>query len=97
MVYMANPPHPGEILKRMYLDPLDINITDAAKKLKITRKALSEFVNKKSNLSLEMAMRLSKAFDTEIEMWLNMQLQYDVAQAKSNIDVSDVEVIYKAS
>lgn len=96
-MFMVDPPHPGEILRDMYLEPLNLTVTETAKKLDVSRKALSEFVNGKSNLSIEMAARISKAFGTELAMWLNMQLQYDVNYANKNIDLSNVEVIQKAS
>lgn len=75
---MYNPAHPGEILKELYLDPLGLSITDAAKGLGITRKSLSEIINGHYRVSVEMSMRLSKAFSTSPESWLNMQQQYDL-------------------
>ncbi len=75
---MYNPAHPGEILKELYLDPLGLSITAAAKGLGITRKSLSEIINGHYRVSVEMAMRLSKAFNTSPESWLNMQQQYDL-------------------
>ena len=70
--------HPGEILREMYLEPLGLTVTDAAKALGITRKTLSELVNKRSGVSTSMALRLSKAFGTTPELWLNMQRNYDL-------------------
>lgn len=75
---MYNPPHPGEIIKEIYLDPLDISITKAAADLGISRVALSEIVNGRRGVSPEMAIRLSKAFDTEVSMWLSLQSNYDL-------------------
>ena len=69
--------HPGEIFKEMYLEPLKLTVTDAAKILEITRKTLSELVNKRSGVSTSMALRLSKVFGTTPELWLNMQRNYD--------------------
>jgi antitoxin HigA-1 len=75
---MYNPSHPGEILKELYLGPLGLSITTAAKGLGITRKSLSEIINGHYGISVEMSMRLSKAFNTSPESWLNMQQQYDL-------------------
>ena len=74
---MHKPAHPGEILREMYLEPLGLTVTDAAKALGITRKTLSELVNKRSGVSTSMALRLSKVFGTTPELWLNMQRNYD--------------------
>lgn len=78
---MANPSHPGEILLEDYLTPLNLTVTDAANALGVARKTLSDIVNCKAGISTEMALRLSLAFDTTPESWLNMQLAYDLAQA----------------
>jgi addiction module HigA family antidote len=75
---MYNPAHPGEILKELYLEPLGLSITKAAEGLGITRKSLSEIINGHYGISVEMSMRLSKAFNTTPESWLNMQQQYDL-------------------
>jgi antitoxin HigA-1 len=80
---MHNPPHPGEILREMYLAPLELTVTRAAEGLGVTRKALSELVNGHTDISRDMAIRLSKAFpNTDIRFWLDLQLQYDTWQAE---------------
>ena len=90
-MHMHDPPHPGEILKELYLDPLDLTITAAAAALGVTRKALSELVNGRVGLSLDMAIRLSKAFPgTGIRMWLDMQLQHDAWHAERRAEAIDV-------
>ena len=61
---MKNPPHPGQVLKGLYLEPLELTVTDAAKGLGITRKTLSQLVNGRQSISPDMALRLSEAFDT---------------------------------
>ena len=81
---MYNPPHPGEVIRELCLQPLGISVTDAAKGLGVTRKALSELLNGKSGVSPSMAMRLAIAFDTSPESWLNMQQQYDLYRARKN-------------
>lgn len=89
---MHNPPHPGEVLQEMYIRPLALSITDAAKGLGITRQSLSELVNGRRNISTEMALRLSKAFSTTAEYWLNMQTQFDLWQYRRR-KFSDVTVL----
>jgi addiction module HigA family antidote len=75
---MHNPPHPGEVLRSLCIEPLGITVTDAAKALGISRKTLSAILNRRAGISPEMAIRLSKAFDTSAESWLNQQIQYDL-------------------
>ena len=82
MSRMHDPPHPGEIVKELCLEPLSLSVTDAAKGLGVTRKALSELLNGHTGVSLEMAIRLEQAFGSTAETWLKMQLEYDLWQAK---------------
>ncbi len=79
---MHNPPHPGEILKQLCLDPLDLTITEAAKALGVSRKTLSAIINGRASITPEMAVRLSMAFGTTSESWLNQQVQYDLWHAE---------------
>ena len=69
------PTHPGEVFLKDVLEPLNVTITDAAKMLGVTRKTLSEFVNEKSALSPEMAIRIAKATNTTPESWMMMQMK----------------------
>ena len=78
------PTHPGEVLLEDVIKPLGLSITEAAQKLGVTRKTLSEFVNKKSSLSPQMALRIAKATNTSPESWLNMQTKLDLWQALRN-------------
>jgi addiction module HigA family antidote len=75
---MHNPAHPGEILRELYLVPLDVSITQAAKALGVTRKHVSAIVNGRAPITPDMALRLAAAFGTEPELWVNMQAQYDL-------------------
>ena len=75
---MHNPPHPGEILRDLCLEPLGVSVTAAAEALGVARKTLSAILNGHSGISPEMAIRLGKAFDTTPESWLNQQVQYDL-------------------
>ena len=79
---MHDPPHPGEVLKELCLEPLGLTVTDAAKALGVSRKTLSMVVNGRAGISPEMAIRLSIAFDTSAESWLNQQIQFDLWQAE---------------
>lgn len=79
---MHNPPHPGEFIREICLEPLGLTITDAAQKLGVTRKALSELLNGKTGISPLMALRLAKAFNTTPESWLMQQMYYDLWVAK---------------
>ncbi|MBX3630709.1 MAG: HigA family addiction module antidote protein [Nitrosomonas sp.] len=79
---MHNPPHPGEIIKELCLEPLGISVTDAAEALGVTRKTLSAILNGRAGISPEMAIRLSIAFETSAESWLNQQSQYELWHAE---------------
>lgn len=81
---MHNPPHPGEVLRELCLRPLGVTVTHAATALGVSRKTLSAILNGRAGISPEMAIRLSLAFDTTAESWLNQQLQYDLWQAERN-------------
>ncbi len=79
---MKNPPHPGQVLKGLYLEPLELTVTDAAKGLGITRKTLSQLVNGRQAVTPDMALRLSEAFGTTPQLWLNMQQNFDLRKAE---------------
>ena len=79
---MKNPPHPGEIIRDLYLKPLGLSVTAAAAGLGVTRKTLSLLVNGHVGISPEMATRLSKAFGRTPEAGLQLQMQYDLAQIR---------------
>lgn len=81
---MHNPPHPGEVLKELCREPLDLNVTDAAKAQGLSRKTLSSILNGRAGISPEMAIRLSIAFNTTAESWMNQQMQYDLWQAEQH-------------
>ena len=80
MSRMFNPPHPGEVLKE-YL-PETLSVTEAASRLGVTRQAFSAILNGRTGISLEMAMRLSSSLNTSPDLWLGLQMQYDLWQAK---------------
>jgi len=79
---MKNPPHPGFVARIDCLERCDLTVTDCAKVLGVTRQALNNLVNEKSDLSWDMAIRLSKAFGSTAEAWMRIQFHYDAAQAE---------------
>ena len=79
---MKNPPHPGGVVLRQWIEPLRLTITGAAEALGVTRNTLSELVNGKRGISPEMAVRLSKVFGGTEQGWLVQQAQYDLAQVR---------------
>ncbi len=79
---MKNPVHPGAIVREDCLKPLRLSVTQGAKRLGVGRQTLSNLVNQKASVSIEMAYRLSKAFGSTPETWLAMQLAYDLAQSR---------------
>ena len=87
---MQNPPHPGGIVRRQCLEPLSLSVTKAAAGLGVTRQALSDLVNEKASVSVEMAIRLSKAFGSTPETWLGLQMVYDLWQARER--AAEIEV-----
>jgi len=93
-VQMHNPPHPGEILRELCLEPLEISITEAAEGLGVSRKTLSSILNGRAGISPEMALRLSIAFDTTPESWLNQQSQYDLWVALQQAKRMKVKKLY---
>lgn len=79
---MKNPPHPGRIVRQECIEPLGLTITAAAEALGVSRQALNNVVNLRAGISPEMAIRLSKAFGSSPEVWLGLQMDYDLAQAE---------------
>jgi addiction module HigA family antidote len=94
---MKNPPHPGLSLRHDCLAPLGLTVTDAAKKLGISRKQLSDLINCHSGISPEMAIRLHKAFGGGADTWLRLQAAYDLAQAMKRAKEIKVERIRRAA
>lgn len=82
------PVHPGNVFLHDVIVPLGLSITDAAKLMGITRKALSEFVNEKTSCTVQMALRIAKVTNTSAESWLNMQTQLDLWKARKENIVS---------
>ena len=88
---MKNPPHPGEIIRDLCIEPLGLTVTQAAQGLGVTRKTLSLMLNGRAGISPEMAIRLSKAFGRSPESWLALQSLYDLAQIAKEAATIDVK------
>jgi len=93
---MYDPPHPGEILRELCIEPLGLTITSVAKALDVSRKTLSAILNGRAGISPEMAIRLSLAFNTSPESWLSQQAQYDLWLARHKQQEFKVERLYVA-
>ncbi|MBN3874542.1 MULTISPECIES: HigA family addiction module antitoxin [unclassified Nostoc] len=78
MITKRKPRHPGGLIKRQYLEPLNITITDFADILNVSRKTVSEIVNEQASVTPNMALRLATALQTTPELWLNLQQKYDL-------------------
>jgi len=89
MITYRKPTHPGEILREDVIRPLGLTVTEASKRLGVTRKTLSALINCKASMSPEMAVRVSKATRTSPESWLNMQAKLDIWLAEQK--PTDVE------
>lgn len=90
---MKKPPHPGRVVRQECIEPLGLTVTEAVKRVGVTRQALNSLVNGKSGISAEMTVRLSKAFGSNPEVWLGMQMEYDLARVEKeahNITVKRV-------
>lgn len=80
---IRRPTHPGNIIKEDYLVPLSVTIKDMAELLGVSRKTLSKIINERGSITPDMALRLSRAFDTTPDFWLNLQKNYDLWQAET--------------
>ncbi len=88
---MHNPPHPGEFISGVYLDPNGISGRELATKLGVSPSTLNRVLTGRSSISPEMALRLSKCLGRTPESWLAMQHGFDLWQAKKSVDLRDVE------
>lgn len=79
---MKNPVHPGAIVRKDCLEPLGLSVTEGAKRLGVGRQTLSNLVNERAAVSIEMAYRLSKAFGSTPETWLGMQMAFDLSRSR---------------
>ncbi len=92
-IFMKNPPHPGLAVRHDCLEPSGLTVTEAARKLGVSRKQLSDVVNLRSGISPEMAIRLDKAFGGGADTWFQLQADFELAQAMKKADEIQVERI----
>lgn len=90
---MHNPPHPGEFIMQIYMEPFNHSCRFVAKQLGVSASTLNRILKTKSAISPEMALRLSKALGRSPESWLLMQNSYDLWQANKKLDLSKVATI----
>jgi addiction module HigA family antidote len=90
---MHNPPHPGEILLELYMEPAGLHIKDLADFLCVDRKTVSRLINKHTGVTVEMAIRLAKVFKTSERLWLGLQQSYEIWKLKHNhkLDLSKIK------
>ena len=88
---MKDPPHPGEIVRYECREPLGLTVTRAAGGLGVSRQALSDLINGRAGISVEMAFRLSQAFGSSPETWLGLQTAYDLWAARDTVKKLKVE------
>jgi len=90
---LHNPPHPGEFIKEIYLEPYELSIRSLAESLGVSPSTLTRLINGQSGISPEMALRLSKALGRSPESWLAMQHNYDLWLARQSVDLSRVTTV----
>lgn len=88
---MYNPPHPGEFIRDIYMTPFDLSVRAVAKALDVAPSTINRLLNGLSNLTPEMALRLSRVFGRSPESWLTMQDNYSLWQAKQKVDLKNVK------
>ncbi len=97
MTILENEVHPGEVIKRLYLEPLEIGPSAIADHLGLPRSNMEQLINGTSEITPDTALRLARAFDTTAMYWMNLQTNYDLALAARKIDVSGIEPIATSS
>jgi addiction module HigA family antidote len=90
---MYNPPHPGEFIREVYLEPLAVSHRTVAAKLKVSPSTFTRLINGQSNISPEMALRLSKTLGRSAESWLTMQNNYDLWHVRKKFNIDEVEAL----
>jgi len=95
MTMQHNPPHPGEFIKETYIKPLDISLRKVAIDLDVAPSTFSRLIKGESDLSPEMALKLSKAFGRTPESWMQMQTNYELWKARQRVNLDRVHIIYE--
>lgn len=88
---MHNPPHPGEFIREVYLEPFGMSARHLAMKIKVSPSTVARILQGRSAVSPEMALRLSKALGRSPESWLAMQDMHDLWSARTSVDLDGIE------
>ena len=91
------PVHPGQILRTLFMEPLGIGVKQIANGLDVSPKTVSALVNGHQGISVEMALRLSKALNTSSDIWINLQKDYDLSRAREIVNLDKVQIIVPAT
>jgi len=93
IIQQHNPMHPGAFIKNVYLQPFDVGSNELARKLQVSPGLVSRLLNGKTDVSPAMALKLSKVLGRSPESWLLMQDNYDLWQARKEVDLNKIEAI----
>jgi addiction module HigA family antidote len=96
MSLLKEPMHPGEVLKELYLDPLDMGAITFARRLNVPRTRIERLVKGVTGVTPDTALRLARAFNTTPAYWMNMQTNYDMSVASKLVDVTGIEPLFAA-
>ena len=96
MSLLKEPMHPGEVLKELYLNPLDMGAIAFARRLDVPRTRIERLVKGVTRMTPDTALRLARAFSTTPAYWMNMQTNYDMAVVSKEVDVSGIEPLVAA-
>ncbi len=96
MSLLQNPMHPGEVLKTLYLDPLDMGAIALARRLGVPRTRIERLIKGQTGMTPDTALRLAKAFSTTPQYWMNLQANFDMAEAERTTDLSGIEPVQAA-
>ena len=88
-----NPPHPGAVIRRVYIEPFNLGSNKVARQLQVSPSTFNRLLNEKSDVSPEMALKLSKVLGRSPESWLAMQDNFDLYHARKNLDLDDYELM----
>ena len=96
MSLLEAPMHPGEVLKELYLDPLDMGAIEFARRLDVPRTRIERLIKGTTGVTSDTALRLARVFSTTPAYWMNLQTNFDMALATKEVDVSNIEPLILA-
>ncbi len=96
MRLLEEPIHPGEILRELYLYPLNMGSITFARRLEVHPKRIERLIKGATGITPDIALRLARVFNTTPTYWVNLQTNYDMARADQEIDVSNIEPLFEA-